>query len=484
MSDLNSRSTMPTPRRTPSARQQILLVALGASSLVMTLLQEYFLRHQTSLGLGLIAVFVLFAVFAVFTSRKTSTTASNLIPVVALAAGVAEILWFIAQWNWLWVSAHIGAVVLALWAWITVWRHRSRNPVHGSRRLQRIGLRAVGAVLSLVVAVVAGFMILTDITVKPGIYMLQAAAHQQNSFEPEARSSETLVAGNTMLVNDIAYGTQYPNSYLDIYYKDADRTVTRPTYIFIHGGGWIAGSKSQGDPNAASTDYALGNGPMIDTGYNVVSLGYALAPGAPFPTQVTQVSQAVEFLSTHAQEYGLDMTRVVIGGSSAGGQLAGQFVNIETNPAYATEIGIAPVLRRDALRAVVLDSAALDMSRVGRTEVPVTTSDWAFSLSLRGYVGQPQASTRENAAAQQADVTAHVTANFPPAFIADGNDGTFPDQARDLGKKLTDLGVTNRLDLPPISNGALGHGYMAASSSATETYNTNKLAFLAPLTHN
>ncbi|WP_156463283.1 hypothetical protein [Frigoribacterium sp. Leaf172] len=74
---------------------------------------------------------------------------------------------------------------------------------------------------------------------------------------------------------------------------------------------------------------------------------------------------------------------------------------------------------------------------------------------------------------------AHVTTAFPPAFIADGNDGTFPDQAKDLGVRLTTLGVRNVVDTPAMSNGLFGHGYMAGPSRETDRYNSRKVAFLA-----
>ena len=70
---------------------------------------------------------------------------------------------------------------------------------------------------------------------------------------------------------------------------------------------------------------------------------------------------------------------------------------------------------------------------------------------------------------------------FPPAFIADGNDGTFPDQARELGQRLSVLGVKNAVDLPPIRDGRLGHVYMMGSSLATDRYNRSKLAFLSKI---
>ncbi|KQO80437.1 hypothetical protein ASF17_14140 [Frigoribacterium sp. Leaf263] len=443
---------------------------------LVLLLQAYLVRHQDAVGF--ILILALIGVLSLAPRIKAASW-RLFIRCVATASIAAEAVWFGTGWNWLYIAAHIGVAALALAAFVLAWQGRTQNKRTRAQRMVVVGMRTVGMVSSGLAVMLIGAVVITDLSVRPAVYALQKAADQVNSFDSNGPSGETALPAGTTLTRNIEYGTQFPNSFLDIYSKEPKAEASRPTYVFIHGGGWIAGSKSMGDPNAAGSSFALGNGPIIDAGYNVVSLDYALAPGAPYPTQVQQVSQAVAYLKEHADQYGLDMSRVVIAGSSAGGQLAGQFANIETNPAYAEQIGIDPVLDKGVLRAVVLDSAAIDLARTGRTELPSPQADFLFSLSLRAYVGQPQNSTTEVPLAREADMLAHVTTAFPPAFIADGNDGTFPDQAKDLGVRLTTLGVRNVVDIPAMSNGLFGHGYMAGPSRETDRYNSRKVAFLA-----
>ena len=78
----------------------------------------------------------------------------------------------------------------------------------------------------------------------------------------------------------------------------------------------------------------------------------------------------------------------------------------------------------------------------------------------------------------EANLIDHVTGDFPPTVIADGNTGTFPDQARDFADRLTRLGVAHELILPSRSEAELGHGYMAQDSWWTDDYNQRKIAFV------
>ena len=57
-------------------------------------------------------------------------------------------------------------------------------------------------------------------------------------------------------------------------------------------------------------------------GLAVASVEYRVGPEAPFPAALIDVKAAIRFLRAHAKEYGLDESRFVIMGESAGGQLA------------------------------------------------------------------------------------------------------------------------------------------------------------------
>ena len=86
-----------------------------------------------------------------------------------------------------------------------------------------------------------------------------------------------------------------------------------PVILWIHGGGWMAGSKEQCLPLRGS---------YLERGYAVASIGYRLSGHAVFPAQIEDCKAAIRWLRGHAKEYGLDPERFGVWGSSAGGHLA------------------------------------------------------------------------------------------------------------------------------------------------------------------
>jgi acetyl esterase/lipase len=87
----------------------------------------------------------------------------------------------------------------------------------------------------------------------------------------------------------------------------------QPALIYIHGGGWIGGSKG------GATSLLL---PWFEMGYTIVNVEYRLLRAAPAPAAVADCLCALRFVATRAQNYGIDTSRLVISGESAGGHLA------------------------------------------------------------------------------------------------------------------------------------------------------------------
>ena len=75
-----------------------------------------------------------------------------------------------------------------------------------------------------------------------------------NSFDPFAPAMRRVKENGQLYVTEIRYGTDYPNSYLDITYPNEDTSVCRPTVVYFHGGGFFGGDKSMGDPMAVDDD--------------------------------------------------------------------------------------------------------------------------------------------------------------------------------------------------------------------------------------
>ena len=97
---------------------------------------------------------------------------------------------------------------------------------------------------------------------------------------------------------------------LDLYLPaKADHPL--PVIVWIHGGGWYAGSKG-GCPAV----------PLIAKGYAVASINYRLSQHALFPAQIEDCKASIRWLRANAKKYNLDPNHVGVAGASAGGHLA------------------------------------------------------------------------------------------------------------------------------------------------------------------
>jgi acetyl esterase/lipase len=112
---------------------------------------------------------------------------------------------------------------------------------------------------------------------------------------------------------DIVYGSgDFIPLKMDIYYPKVASGIV-PAIVYVHGGGWIGGDKSD-IPSGYVTE-------LVSRGYLVVSVNYRLAPQYKFPAQIEDVKCAVRFLRANAGNYGIDITRIGAMGESAGGHL-------------------------------------------------------------------------------------------------------------------------------------------------------------------
>lgn len=98
---------------------------------------------------------------------------------------------------------------------------------------------------------------------------------------------------------------------LDVYAPAGAKNL--PVVFWIHGGGWQAGDK---------TDVKLKPQWFMDKGFVFVSTNYRLLPEVDMGTLTRDVAKAFGWVDKHIAEYGGDPKRVLVGGHSAGAQLA------------------------------------------------------------------------------------------------------------------------------------------------------------------
>lgn len=102
-----------------------------------------------------------------------------------------------------------------------------------------------------------------------------------------------------------------PKRTLDVYAPDGAKGL--PVVFWIHGGGWQTGDK---------TDVKLKPQWFMDQGFVFVSVNYRLLPDVDMGTLTRDVAKAFRWVHDHAAEHGGDPNRVLVGGHSAGAQLA------------------------------------------------------------------------------------------------------------------------------------------------------------------
>jgi acetyl esterase/lipase len=102
---------------------------------------------------------------------------------------------------------------------------------------------------------------------------------------------------------------------LDIY-EPKNLKKDAPLIIFIHGGAWEKGKKSN------VLHYLIS---YARKGYITASIQYRLSGVAKYPAQILDVEDAVKWLKSHAKEYNINVNKVAIAGGSAGAHLAMQY---------------------------------------------------------------------------------------------------------------------------------------------------------------
>ncbi|MFM7679946.1 MAG: alpha/beta hydrolase fold domain-containing protein, partial [Roseiflexaceae bacterium] len=118
------------------------------------------------------------------------------------------------------------------------------------------------------------------------------------------------IPADTTVYRDVTYVPDgHERQTLDIYLPAG--TGPWPVIVYIHGGAFRMGSKSDRVPLA-----------MLARGYALVSLNYRLSQHAIFPAQIEDCKAAVRWLRAHAADYRLNATRIIAWGESAGGHLA------------------------------------------------------------------------------------------------------------------------------------------------------------------
>jgi len=169
-----------------------------------------------------------------------------------------------------------------------------------------------------------------------------------------------------------------------------------PGLVFFHGGGFVLGDLDTHDDLCR----CLAN----EGGVRVVSVDYRLAPEHPFPAAVDDCFAATRYVAAHAAEFGIDATRLAVGGDSAGGNLAAVVAQLAkaNGPKIAYQLLIYPVTQlgapvdtpsmRENGKGYFLEKEGMDWFTRCYAPDPTHRSDPRLSpLLCKDLAGQPPA---------------------------------------------------------------------------------------------
>jgi acetyl esterase/lipase len=214
-------------------------------------------------------------------------------------------------------------------------------------------------------------------------------------------------------------------------YQPNDQSNKLPALYWIHGGGYVMGDIEQDD--------RLMKQLVNRIGCVAVSVDYRLAPEHPFPAPVEDCYAGLKWLFAHADELGVDPSRIAIGGASGGGGLAAGLALLvrdrgEMHPVF--QLLIYPMIDD---RNVTPASYAITDPRMWNRD--------SNRLGWRAYLGRegggPDVSPYA-AASRASDLK-----NLPPAYIPVGALDLFVDENIEYAQRLIQAGVPAELHVYP-----------------------------------
>ena len=261
-----------------------------------------------------------------------------------------------------------------------------------------------------------------------GVAILVAGPSGANAQLGQTTSFLAHVSNQYRVIPNLTYHVaSNQENKLDLYIP-RDATSPTPVLMYIHGGGWVGGTKESS---------VLRILPYLEMGWAVANVEYRLGAVARAPAAVEDGLCALRWVIRNAEQYNLDVSRIVTTGNSAGGHLA---LTTGMIPASAG-------LDRECPGSEELNVAAI-INWYGITEV----GDLLDGPNTRSYaVGWMGSLENRFEIAERVSPMTYVRAGLPPTLTIHGDaDPTVPyQQALTLHEKLDEVGVPNELHTVP-----------------------------------
>ncbi|MFF0143214.1 alpha/beta hydrolase [Streptomyces sp. NPDC005227] len=196
-----------------------------------------------------------------------------------------------------------------------------------------------------------------------------------------------------------------------------------PVILYMHGGGWVLGS--------AETHDRLVRELAVGAGATVALIEYARSPEARYPIAIEQAYAAARWMMINAPAHGLDASRMVVAGDSAGGNMAAALVIM------AKQRGDVSFVHQ-SLYYPVTDAGQDTNTYREFADGPILT---AKSMAWFWDSYAPDHCRRAEITASPLRATLDELSGLPPALIIVAENDVLRDEGEAYARRLTSAGV-------------------------------------------
>lgn len=229
------------------------------------------------------------------------------------------------------------------------------------------------------------------------------------SAEGEKQSGASKVKKPAPTHADVSYGPHERNK-LDLWLAKSEKPA--PLVVYIHGGGFVQGSK-----DGAPAEVLRG---CLDAGVSFMSINYRFRMHAPIQDILRDCARSLQYVRLHAKEYNIDPSRIASFGGSAG---AGTSLWLAFHPDLADPSNADPVLRQSS--RIVAAGALNTQATYNLLRWPgllgTQANAWERPGEAAAFYGfKTEEELRAPAAAailDDVDMLKHVTRDDPPVFM-------------------------------------------------------------------
>lgn len=202
-------------------------------------------------------------------------------------------------------------------------------------------------------------------------------------------------------------GSHKERNTLDLFVPKSEKPL--PLLIWVHGGGWSAGSKDGGNPLLR----------FLTQGYAVAATNYRLSQHAVFPAQIQDCKEAVRFLRANTKKYNLKPDAFGVSGGSAGGHLVALL---------GTSGGVKELQLPDSPHKDVSDKVQCVVDLFGPTDLTKMAAQSGLNSKIdhdnpkspeSRLIGGPIQENKEKAA--KANPLTYIDKDDPPVLILHGD---------------------------------------------------------------